>query len=275
MASNRKQPFGYELRGGRVCLRPDEAETVRWIFDQYVAGHSYAKLTEALNQKGVPYLPDKPWNKNMVARMLEDRRYTGAESYPAIVDEEQMSAVLRHRAGRTVEQKQDEGIKEIRRLAVCGLCGEKMTRIPYVHGRERWNCPACKGIPRAVTDSMLTENVTTALKQLIASPSAVRVPNSPAVTDHAADAMEQELQRQMTLSDSEEGSLTQMAFQLTALRYGQLDNRSYETQRIRRCLEIATVREDMDVSLLHSITAAVLVYPNGNVQFRLKNNLII
>ena len=275
LTAHGKNWIGYELRGGKMCLQPEEANTVQWIFAQYVAGFSYAKLTEALNRRGIPYLPDKPWNKNMVARMLEDRRYAGTEGYPAIVDGEQMEAALRHRIGRSAVPKLDEEIKEIRRLAVCGLCGEKMRRIPHVHGRERWSCPTCKGIPRAVTDSMLSENVMTALKHLIASPSVVRVPNSAAVADHAADAMEQELERRMTLSDSEESSLTQMAFQLAVLRYVQLDSGDYETQRIRRCLEKAAPSGDVDITLLHSITDAVLVHPSGAVQLRLKNDQVI
>lgn len=275
MASNRKQPFGYELRGGRICLQPEESDTVRWVFEQYVAGFSYAKLTEALEQRGVPYLPDRPWNKNMVARMLEDIRYEGTEDYPTVVDRELMEGVLRLRGGRAAAKKLDDGVKVIQRLAVCGLCGEKLIRIPHVHGRERWNCPACKRISRAVTDAMLTDNVTTALKRLISSPSAVRVPLPAVVTDQVADRMEQELRQKMTFSDSEESELAKMAFNLAAARYAQLDCVDYETEKIRRKLDHVADGDDLDSPLLRSITDAILVHPNGNVQLRLKNNQII
>lgn len=248
---------------------------MRWVFEQYVAGFSYAKLTESLEKRGVPYLPDKPWNKNMVARMLEDRRYEGTEDYPAIVGHELMESVLRLKGGRAAAKKLDDGAKEIRRLAVCGLCGEKVTRIPHVHGRERWNCPACKGISRAVTDAMLTETVTTALKRLIHSPSAVRMPSSATVTDQVADRMEQELRQKMTFSDSEESELTKMAFDLAAARYAQLDCVDYETEKIRRKLDHVADGDDLDIPLLRSITDAILVHPNGNIQLRLKNSQIV
>ena len=85
---NRKQPFGYRMELGEVVPHPAEAETVRWIFAQYLAGASYTALVEDLGERGIPYLPDKPWNKNMVARILEDTRYTGARGYPPILQEE-------------------------------------------------------------------------------------------------------------------------------------------------------------------------------------------
>lgn len=275
MASNRKQPFGYELRNGRVCLQTEEAETVQWVFQQYVAGRSYSKLTEGLNQRGVAYLPNKPWNKNMVARMLEDKRYIGTEDHPAIVDEDLLERAMRLRAGRTVEKKRDDTTKELQRLAVCGACGENMVRTPHIHGRERWNCPACKSISRAVTDAMLKENTRDALNRLILTPSVVQRTPSVPVADHSTERIEQELREQMAVSDSEETALTKLAFDLAAARYAQLNSEDYETERVRRSLQNAPPVDTLDLQLLRSIISAILVHPNGNIQFKLKNNQII
>ena len=41
MGSNRKRPFGYRMELGESVLHPAEAETVRWIYDSYLAGASY------------------------------------------------------------------------------------------------------------------------------------------------------------------------------------------------------------------------------------------
>ena len=41
MGSNRKRPFGYKMEFGEIVLHPAEAETVRWIYDSYLAGASY------------------------------------------------------------------------------------------------------------------------------------------------------------------------------------------------------------------------------------------
>ena len=68
MGSNRKRPFGYRMELGESVLHPAEAETVRWIYDSYLAGASYNALVDKLQERGIPYDGDKPWNKNMAAR---------------------------------------------------------------------------------------------------------------------------------------------------------------------------------------------------------------
>ena len=84
MGSNRKRPFGYKMEFGEIVLHPAEAETVRWIYDHYLAGASYNALVDKLRERGIPYDGDKPWNKNMAARILADRRYTGEGGFPSI-----------------------------------------------------------------------------------------------------------------------------------------------------------------------------------------------
>ena len=72
MAGNRKQPFGYRMEFGEYTPHPAEAETVRRIYQTYLAGASYQELVEALQERGIAYDEGKLWNKNMVARILEE-----------------------------------------------------------------------------------------------------------------------------------------------------------------------------------------------------------
>ena len=51
MGSNRKRPFGYRMELGESVLHPAEAETVRWIYDSYLAGASYNALVDKLEKK--------------------------------------------------------------------------------------------------------------------------------------------------------------------------------------------------------------------------------
>ena len=54
MGSNRKRPFGYRMELGESVLHPAEAETVRWIYDSYLAGASYNALVDKLQERGIP-----------------------------------------------------------------------------------------------------------------------------------------------------------------------------------------------------------------------------
>ncbi|MFR4202248.1 MAG: recombinase family protein [Flavonifractor plautii] len=99
MGSNRKRPFGYKMELGEIVLHPAEAETVRWIYDSYLAGASYNALVDKLRERGIPYDGDKPWNKNMAARILADCRYTGEGGFPSIIPEGQFQMVQATTAG--------------------------------------------------------------------------------------------------------------------------------------------------------------------------------
>ena len=78
---NRKLPFGYELRMGKVCIKEPEAEVVRQIFRSYQEGASYNRIAGFLGNQPVPYREDgQSWNKNMVARILEDKPNNSAET---------------------------------------------------------------------------------------------------------------------------------------------------------------------------------------------------
>ena len=52
MAWQRKIPFGYTIQGGSTQPHPQEAETVRRIFTQYLAGASLLTIAEDLTQIG-------------------------------------------------------------------------------------------------------------------------------------------------------------------------------------------------------------------------------
>ena len=118
MGSNRKWPFGYKMEFGEIVLHPAEAETVRWIYDSYLAGASYNALVDKLQERGIPYDGDKPWNKNMAARILADRRYTGEGGFPSIIPEGQFHMVQVRRQERTMPCQKSPAQKELRKL--CG-----------------------------------------------------------------------------------------------------------------------------------------------------------
>mgnify|MGYP000376305427 CR=1 FL=1 len=91
---NRKQPFGYRVVMGEIALHPQESKLVEYIFQQYLAGATYNTLVEELREQSIPYDEGKLWNKNMVARILEDSRYTGERGYPPVIDREALEKAL-------------------------------------------------------------------------------------------------------------------------------------------------------------------------------------
>ena len=57
----------------------------------------------------IRYHPDTPlWNKHMVKRMLENKRYTGMDGYPIIIQPELFERVAVIRAGKAVIREKAE-----------------------------------------------------------------------------------------------------------------------------------------------------------------------
>ena len=121
---NRRLPFGYRMEMGELTLHTQEAEVVRWIFGQYGEGVAYSSLVAKLNGQPIPYDEGKPWNKNMVARMLEDRRYIGEKGYPAIISAEAFDAAWMIRDTRKTTAKSTESEKLLRQLS-----GQRRTKM--------------------------------------------------------------------------------------------------------------------------------------------------
>lgn len=118
MGSYRKQPFGYKMEWGKIVLQEQEASVVRWIYQTYLSGSSYNDLVETLQQKGVSYDASKLWNKNMVARILENSKYTGESGCPPLIPKEWFDAVQARRKKQAASPQKTPAQKELRRL--CG-----------------------------------------------------------------------------------------------------------------------------------------------------------
>ena len=72
MLKNRSIPFGYCMVNGKYALNAPEAEAVRKIFEGYINGKSLKIIAAEMT---IPYNTGKAvWNKNMVCRVLENKK---------------------------------------------------------------------------------------------------------------------------------------------------------------------------------------------------------
>ena len=76
---NRKLPFGYQMRMGEIIRNEYEAKAVQDIFLQYTLGASLKEIAEQMSKTGPAYDEGKAWNKNMVARILENAKAAAAK----------------------------------------------------------------------------------------------------------------------------------------------------------------------------------------------------
>lgn len=264
--ANRKLPFGYCLRDGQVREETTEAEMVRLIFRRYAEGASYGKLADELNATGCPYAPGRPWNKNMVARVLQDRRYTDGDSFPQIIPPEsfwQASAAKPDASGRANHTE----IKDIRVLARCAQCHRPMQR----RRENDWRCPYCADATAKVRDENLILCVGHLLRSLLEHPEVVSTAPVDEGENEAIQAAQDGLARELDRTEFDEAAAKAQAIALATARFDALGSGDYETVRLRHLLDTAKPCDGLDTALLRQIAAAVLIFPSGAVSLKLKN----
>ena len=117
MMSIRRQPFGYQICGGRVTVKGSEADIVKYIFRVYIGGASFNDIKLSLLNQPVAYDVDKPWNKNMIARILGDKRYVGTDVYPQILLCEEFEAAENIRTSKVQIDTRSEAQRLLYKLS--------------------------------------------------------------------------------------------------------------------------------------------------------------
>ena len=88
---------------GKYALNATEAEAVKRIFEQYIGGKSLKAIAAEMT---VPYILGKSdWNKNMVCRVIENRKYLGEVGFPKIISDEDFKRAAEIKAERNTYRK--------------------------------------------------------------------------------------------------------------------------------------------------------------------------
>ena len=143
----RTVPFGYAVEKGKKVIVADEAAVIIEVYEHYCSGETFKQIADSLTARGVKYLKnDSQWNKNNVARLIDDSRYLGNEEYPQIVPAELYERVRTCREGRSAKKAElHSDIKLIKDKLVCGQCGKPFSRKNKWKTREKWICSSgCK-----------------------------------------------------------------------------------------------------------------------------------
>ena len=123
--TNRKILYGYQIQYGELAIVPQEAETVRRIATLYLNGLSYQKISDILNHDAVPFSAEVPlWNKHKVKRLLENPRYTGADGYLAVMEQDVFDTIQRIIQEKTSNYTKAEirTAQRLKKYLHCGAC---------------------------------------------------------------------------------------------------------------------------------------------------------
>ena len=173
MKKTRFIPYGYTIRDGRTVIEHNEADIVRYIFDEYIKGASLKDLAEDLTQRKIPYTEKTDvWDKARIARIIDNAKYLGDDEYDPIIDEDTFEGAVSAKIARqrnTVE-KECQGIALLRNRVKCEKCGSPMVRrvCSKRHIKESWTCTNDEcGYRLRISDGDLLLKITLLMNRII------------------------------------------------------------------------------------------------------------
>lgn len=245
MGKYRKLPFGYRMEMGTIVIDPVEAEWIVYIYEQYILGESFKRLADAMCRTGVYYDVGKQWNKNMVARILQDERYSAGGKFPQIIENGLFLRADEKRRKKVTDCKLTKAQKILRKI-----CVGRVT--PYIE-RE----------------------VLCLLNDLARNPEQIKIPNAQNETNSRVEGLQAELVELLSILPVNEEKARQKLVETTVAMYEAIDPGEYETYRLKRILSNEQVRTVLDSTLLEECVSEVTLDSIGRVKIRLKNNQII
>lgn len=245
MGTNRTQPFGYKMEYGQVVIDPLEARWVTLIYEQYIRGDSFQRLTEMMWNTGLCYDAQKQWNKNMIARILQDCRYTGDGYFPQIIEMPLFQRAIEKRSKKATSIYPQPVQMLLRRK-----CNVKVT-------------------PR------IEHEVIDLLNMLTDHPERVKTPELQEKPDQRLQALEKELDRVLEELPVNEVRAKELAMQVAVAGYESISSNEFETIRIQRILLQETPQPELNERMIKQIVSSVQVDHKGTVKIRLKNGQIV
>lgn len=271
--------FGYQVAEGEITPHPVEAKLVRQIFNRYLSGASYSEIAKAMNKNGYPYSENTDsWNKNMVGRILQNRKYIGDVKYPALIESIDLEKAMALQQDKfTRKNIQPSSATQLLKTQVyCGECGEPYLRILDSRVGEKWNCKnaVCK-TKLKITDKILESAITALLNMAIENPTLIEIPTAHEMPQSLEiTRLQNEINREIDKTDCNEDYAKVLIMACATEKYNLCNDGS--AQRIGR--EIKAIFEnhehitEFDIALFTATVSRVLVHQDGGIGIKLKNN---
>ena len=278
MAKNRRIPFGYQMKNGKIVTEPRELYAVSKIFADYLKGKSLLEISRSMQEEQIPYHPgeDFSWNKNMVKRILENEKYLGTETYPQLI-----SADIFHRANNKKIKKATnvcivpDELKEIRNITLCAECRKRLFR----NQNGTWNCKTyrCSEFEYVATDQMILSAVLNILNSAIANPSLLDVEAEMSVYTPNGEVVKQknEISRLMDSTDIEYDRIKAAILELAELKYeySSYDDVPQKTVLLKKIMKGVKRLNTLDVELLLKCAEHITVSHNATIGLELINGV--
>lgn len=275
---NRTVPYGYKYEKGIIVLHPQESEIVKQICSAYLEGKSLLSIATMLNEQKVEYMPGViGWNKARLKRIIEDERYLGKESYPAIINEQTFMAMQRIKESRNTQKGTDRKT-DIFQIAVpvkCPICGQRMLRRhdSRYKVQQRWICEneECRMLIK-IADSDLLEAVNSIFTEI--KPEFINqtdtIKSEPSM---AVRLVNNEIAQLFDTAEIDKDTLRKKLLESVSKRYEDIDNAPYITRKLQA--ELAGEHTTEGIQRINKTVSEIILYTDLTVGIILLNGQFI
>lgn len=280
---NRRFPYGYEMQNGVIVIHLKEANIVKQIFSQYLNGENLKNVAERLTENQIEFLPGEyNWNKSRIKRMIEDKRYIGADNYPAIIDEDTFKKANAEKNNRirNINPVITAEKKLLTNKVICSNCGRRLfhNTDSRLKNSEKWFCKNedCK-FSVHMTVAELEREITEILNLLISNPEFAEYEETDIQAEPSLEIirMENEIERQLESIDFDKNKIQNMILQCAAKKYDAYKSVQHITDRLKADFERSSPLSAFNAELFDRTVSAVEFDKDEKVSLKLKNSKII
>ena len=260
MPKNRVIPFGYCMRNGEITVDFNESKAVARIFEEYLNGSSLMQIAKLMESEKIKYSEgsDK-WNKNMVKRIIENKKYLGNEKYPQIIGDKFFTQANEKRMLKaTSVYVIPEDLQEIRNRTYCLECGHRLSRIGGNCRSAKWDCrnPDCYRFEYQLTDQMIIGVVLTVLNAAIANLNLIENNGEISTYSPTADVIrrQNEINQMIDSTQVDFDRIKSELYRLTEMKYDccTYNENLQKTAKIKALLENHEQLNTLDIGLFKS-----------------------
>lgn len=275
--------YGYSVENNNFVVNEVEAKIVSEVFEKYLSGSTLKTIADELTERKVQYYKDKNiWNKNMVARIIENAHYVGDEQYPKIVDEDTYSIAfgIKKSKGGTREKDTRE-VKFIKTHTYCSTCGKRYIRKFITRSnREKWFCENLCKTQKYIDDEVMFDAILCILNSVIENPCLVKgkITDTKSYTpDLGIMKRENELGYMMEQQTKNFKILANDVLSLVSEKFdccAEFKDEEY-TKVFIEYLESQSYIDNLDYKLLFDVVDKIMINAKGDISIHFVNNTVL
>lgn len=275
--------YGYSVENNKFVVNNAEAKIVAEVFEKYISGLTLKSIADELSKRKIQYYKEKnTWNKNMVARIIENAHYIGDEQYPKIVDEHTYSIAfgIKKSKGGTREKDTRE-VKFLKTHTYCSTCGKRYIRKFITRSnREKWFCENLCKTQKYIDDEVMFNTILCILNSVIENPCLVEgkiTDTKSYMPDLGIMKRENELGYMIEQQTKNFKILANDVLSLVSAKFdccAEFKDEEY-TKAFIEYLESQSYIDNLDYKLLFDVVDKIMINAKGDISIHFVNNTVL